>query len=239
MADLGYWDDPDGPWDRLYLGGVAMPGAWKVEADCERDIEVKKSKGSDGANTTDHGYTPASITLVGTLWTAKQWVALQKVLPNLHPRQKGGPRHPVVAVHPALAVMNISTIYVKRMGAPSVGDRGECEFRIECVEWNKPKKVDKKKKPPPTCSSEQQEAAQHSGDFKETPEGPSGPYDPYAGYSYSPADRANGAGLMTMDEGDREKFPEVADNIRSDASPMSEPIYFETPAEPITESTAP
>jgi len=142
MAQIPFWYDEAGgsPWDRLQLGKHVMPGVWSIEATCERDINVKKSKGKDGARMKDRGYQPASITLTGKLSTQEEWEALQRILPELHPRKKGGKRNQITAQHPALALMGLSEIYVKSIKAPTVAD-GVMTLPIEAIEYTaEPKK---------------------------------------------------------------------------------------------------
>jgi hypothetical protein len=148
MAEIPYWDTEDGSWDRLYIDYILMPGVWKPTATCERDIDKKKSKGKDGARLTDHGYSPAEVRLEGRLVSREEWEELVQHLPMLHPRTSGGKRKPLPVEHPALALMGINHIYVKRIDAPSVESDGTLVVPIDCYEWV----VTPKKKPDKTTS---------------------------------------------------------------------------------------
>lgn len=215
MAELNFWDEPDGPWDRLQLGNFHMPGAWTVTCECSRDIDVKKSKGKDGAHVQDHGYRPATIHLKGTIWEREQWKLLQTILPELHPRKKGGDRAPLNAEHPALAIMGVHTIYVHKIHAPEIGDKG-LELDIECLEWTPPKGVKKKPAGPINWSDAQKQANAHAGavmrDMRLETEPVSGVGriggEQYTGYRYSPAEIA--AAEATRIE-DAKKTKEITD----------------------------
>lgn len=138
-AQLPYWDDVEGPcWDVLALEGVVLPGVWRIEGDCERDIDRKKAKGADGAQLSDHGYESAELTLHGQITTRAEWRDMQAVLRELHPRKKGGPSNPIQADHPGLAVMGIQTIFLKSIRPPEVDSDGKMQLRIVCYEWIKP-----------------------------------------------------------------------------------------------------
>ncbi len=149
MAELPFWDDfkDSSPWDMLALGEHVLPGSWTVDATCERELDVKKSKGKDGGRVKDCGYKAGEITFVGKLGgrdlevTREQWREMQRVLEALHPRKKGGPRNPLAASHPALAVMGITTVYIKSIRAPEISD-GIMTLRIDAMEWvPEPKKA--------------------------------------------------------------------------------------------------
>lgn len=202
MASLGFWDDPDGPWDRLVLNGMPWPGAWQVSCECERDIDVKKSKGKDGAHVKDHGYRPASIKLRGTIVTEAEWQQMQTLLPELHPRKKGAERRVITVDHPALALMGVRKLYVQKIDSPTIGDKG-LEFDIQCLEWTPPKEVKKKKGGPIEWSARQRAANANAGEFKPLRlEGTGQIFDDnvqrdfggnYHGYTFSPADGGKAA----------------------------------------------
>lgn len=147
MSSLPFWYDDKGgsEWDRFQLGKHVLPGAWKVECTCERDIEVKKSKGKDGARMDDHGYEPAAVTFTGQFTADADWQAMQKILPDLHPRKKGGPRSEMHAQHPTLAVMGVVNVYLKAIKAPVIDDRGILTLAIEAIEYVAPAPTKKKK----------------------------------------------------------------------------------------------
>ena len=189
MAELAYWDDSDGLWDRLKLGPHHMPGAWEVTCECERELDVKKSKGQDGAHIKDHGYVPGSVQLRGRFLSKDEWTEMQKLLPELHPRKKGGERHPLAVEHPALSVMGITTVYVFKIHSPRIVDNGLLELEIECIEWTPPKKAKTSTKPskyaPTKWSAEQLAAnARAAGTgfngpaFLETRQGAAQPFSP-------------------------------------------------------------
>jgi hypothetical protein len=144
-ARIPWWyeDDDEHVWDRLQLGKHVMPGIWKVSCVCARDIDKKKGKGKDGAKIKDRGYDAAEVSFVGKLESKDDWQALQQILPDIHPRKKGGKRKDMTAAHPSLAVMGVTRIYVKSIKAPEIED-GIMEMTIEAIEFipSPPKKID-------------------------------------------------------------------------------------------------
>jgi hypothetical protein len=139
-----FWDDPNQSWDTLRLGGNTFPGAVNVDGEVSRDVEVKKSKGQDGATIKDNGYVPAPVDIALRLWTQEHWTSFQRLLPTIHPRSQGGTRTPVSIGHPAPNLFGIKDIYVKKIGFPKLGDDKVFTIIITAMEWlPKPKPVKK------------------------------------------------------------------------------------------------
>jgi len=131
---VAYWEtDPD-EWDRLGLGTSSLPGVWKVTGSVSRDVEVKKSKGKDGARTTDHGYVPAKVTMVGRFVSLEAWALMQLLIAELHPPRMGLPRQPLQIRHPATQFLGIDTVYIESIALPELDD-GILQLTIEAVEW--------------------------------------------------------------------------------------------------------
>lgn len=143
MADvvgtgLPFWTDDDGDWDTLILGGTVWPGIWELSGDgVSRDIDVKKSKGSDTATLKDEGYQNAKFTATGTIWTAEQFSELQAILPEIHPRRKGGDRQALQIVHPAANLLGIDSVYLKGIKMPALdGPKGgPMTIVLDLIEW--------------------------------------------------------------------------------------------------------
>jgi hypothetical protein len=140
-AAVPFWDDAFATWDKVRLGDTTLPGVCSVGGAVKRDIEVKKSKGSDGATLKDNGYAPASLSITWRIYTAEQWLAAQAFIPTIHPRTKGGERRPVAIGHPAPNLLGVKTIYVKEIGFPEVTGEKEISIPISAIEWDEePKK---------------------------------------------------------------------------------------------------
>lgn len=79
----------DGPtfassqWDTVYFSTAPTPGLVEVTVDRERQIDEKKSSGTDGAHVTIHGTKPARIEIRLLIWTPDQWEALKQLWPIL------------------------------------------------------------------------------------------------------------------------------------------------------------
>jgi hypothetical protein len=142
---LAWWADNDLTWDILILGGEVWPGACTVETTVKRAIDKQKIKGSDGANLIDQGYDPALVKITLRLWQRGQWDDLQRLLPTIHPRAKGGVRSPLQIVHPESNVKGIHQIYVEEI-SPVTVDKGLGTLVISAVEWFPAPKPAKQKK---------------------------------------------------------------------------------------------
>jgi len=139
-----WWDDPSGSWDTVVLGGYVFPGIVTISGAVERDIEVKKAKGEDGATLKDNGYSPAQVDINLRVKDEEEWMALQMLLPNIHPRTKGGERSPVSLVNPVPNLLGVNSIYIKKIGFPVLLDTKEVSIDISGFEWQQqPKKVKK------------------------------------------------------------------------------------------------
>ncbi len=145
---ISHWESEPAEWDRLVLGPYVMPGVWDIDFACRRAIDVKKSKGKDGASFTDEGYEPPLLELIGKVATSAQWTELQAIIPKLHPKQKGKGRDLYTIQHPKVQLLGIATVYVTQVKAPSL-DRGILTVVINAIEWVAvPKPVKKTVKPP-------------------------------------------------------------------------------------------
>lgn len=147
VTSLPYWDDPSQAWDTLILDGEVFPGLANVTGGVGRDLDVKKQKGSDGATLTDNGYDASEITIQLRLGSKADWDELQLILPQFHPRVKGGARGAVTISHPATDLMGITKIYIKSISFPEVDESTKIiRLAITAIEdTTKPKEVKKKK----------------------------------------------------------------------------------------------
>jgi len=73
----------DNAWDRVQLGQYQLPGIWTASGTPGLRLDVQKPIGFDGAAVITRGYLPASITLTGLLWTAKQFGLLKEIIPAI------------------------------------------------------------------------------------------------------------------------------------------------------------
>ncbi len=138
-TSIPYPEDDGALWDRVKLGPHVLPGTWTVGGGVDRRIDVKKSKGADGARFRDQGYIPAPITLTGTLIGATDWNEMVQTLKVLTPRKRGVSLNPLAVEHPAFTMLGITNVLVKKVSAP-VLDGGRIRISIDVLEWfSKPK----------------------------------------------------------------------------------------------------
>jgi len=136
---LQFWTEPDNDWDKLVLGGVVWPGVISdISGDAvARNLDIKKSKGSDNATITDEGNTNAKFSVTLTIWTDAQWRELQERIPEVHPRRKGGERKPLQIINPQLNLLGINEAYLISIPIPKL-DRfkgGPLDFTMGFLEW--------------------------------------------------------------------------------------------------------
>jgi len=133
-------------WDTIFLAGVRWPGIASVEGKgISRRLDIKRSKGSDGAKIVDQGNDPAEFSIVILIYNQGDWVELQRLLPTVSPRRPGGPRSPIGVVYPSLQVLGVSTCYIK--GVPVFAlDKSTQQLTVtlQAIEWiPRPKKLKK------------------------------------------------------------------------------------------------
>lgn len=134
---LSFWGNPDNDWDALILGGEQWPGLATVTgAGVARKLDVKATKGSDVGTIKDNGYVNGKLVIELQIWTEDQWRELQRLLPIIHPRRKGGDRKPLQIIHPVANLLGIDNVYVQKLPTPSLDKgRGIMVFRFEVLEW--------------------------------------------------------------------------------------------------------
>lgn len=122
----------------LIMAGEVWPGIAIVESDVSRAVDLQKKKGDDGANLVDQGYEPAKVKITLTGWLDEQQSELERLLPTIHPRRKGGIRTPVDIIHAETQLKGIRQIYITRIGPWAFGTGamiGTWSLTIEAVEW--------------------------------------------------------------------------------------------------------
>jgi hypothetical protein len=146
-VSLSWWADNDLAWDVLILGGEVWPGVCTVETTVKRALDKQKIKGGDGANLVDQGYEPAPVKITIRMWLREQWLELQRLLPSVHPRTKGGVRTPLQIVHPEPNLKGVHQIYIEEL-SPLTASKGLGTITISAVEWfPEPKPAKQKAKP--------------------------------------------------------------------------------------------
>lgn len=154
MTALPHWEDPGNPWDKLILGNNVMPGVWSITGgECMRQVDHKKTKEKDKARIKDLGLLPPRLQAKGLLHSRADWEALQKIMPDIHPKKAGGPKFPLKIYHPAAAIIGVSMVYVERIRPPEI-ENGLLSFQIDMIEWSDQPKKTKSEKPKVAISNE-------------------------------------------------------------------------------------
>ncbi|HEU4403799.1 MAG TPA: hypothetical protein VFS43_00685 [Polyangiaceae bacterium] len=144
---LPFWDEADerayvevpetqlSPFDRVFLGGKPLPGLSKVTGEgFKAKLDVKNPKGAKGAKITDNGTEPPEFTIELTLWTKRQWLAYQALVPAISPKPGKGLSDPMTIDYPTTSLHGIAECCVKEVGLGEL-ERGAMKVAIKCVHW--------------------------------------------------------------------------------------------------------
>lgn len=146
MGAQPFWDGLEGgtadqTWQTFWLDEEPMPGVARVKGDLTRKLEVKKTKGKDGANIKDNGYQPSKFTVELTIWNNDQWQSFQDMLPRIHPRKKGGVRDPFKVAYPSLTLVGIHQAILESIKLPVPGDDFIATVEMAFIEKEAPAEV--------------------------------------------------------------------------------------------------
>ena len=128
------YPDAIGAWDRVYLGGLALPGIAVVRGSAKRRTDRKRSSGVNGARVTHLGWDASELKITVRIWTAEQLDALQPMIGNLKPKSGKAPK-PVDVYHPALALLGVHTVEVLEVTLPERVGPDQFETTISCIEF--------------------------------------------------------------------------------------------------------
>ena len=102
----------------------------------KRRIDVKKTKGKDGAVLKDNGMDLAKLKINLRIWTAEQWSRFNELLPLIHPKRKGGSREPTEIIHPQANLLGIKAIYINQIDFPDLDrSNGIMTVTMSAIEW--------------------------------------------------------------------------------------------------------
>ena len=150
---IPYPEDNGALWDRVVLGPHVLPGTWMITGSSKRRIDVKTTRGSDGARFRDQGYEPAPLTLVGKMVGATDWNEMVRIGKLLQPRKRGKAMEPLAADHPTFTYLGITNVLVREVFAPVV-DGGQVTASISVLEWMPRPKPKPKPKDIPVSQSD-------------------------------------------------------------------------------------
>ena len=135
--------DPE-TWDRCILGGIELVGLSDVKIKRARKIDVKKSAGTDGASTTDHGYDPANVEIIwrfNFLWPGhpskeEQFALAMAALAKLEPKADKEKRPPLSIKHPVASFRRVKSIIIKEIDGPDIDKMSKLHtIKIHAIEW--------------------------------------------------------------------------------------------------------
>lgn len=133
------------PWQTVLLGGVALPGAWRVvlgQVCLKRDPKPKA--GADGANPAYHGIDLGRFEVEGEQQTDDERSALFSFCSGKLPQPgQAATQIPMLLQHPSVAIFGFP-IFVKIVGGSilEVVRVGVTKMRIYVDHWLRPKKGD-------------------------------------------------------------------------------------------------
>ncbi|MEW5858395.1 MAG: hypothetical protein AB1861_13590 [Cyanobacteriota bacterium] len=136
-AQVPWWYSTEEPlsWDMCQLGGEWIPGKVSVSGSgIKRNVDVKKSKGKEGATITDQGADLARFTLTVQVWGEQDWQDYQNLLATINPRAKGSKISPVEVVHPAINLLGVKRIYIDSIGVSMI-EKGILTQELSAIEW--------------------------------------------------------------------------------------------------------
>jgi hypothetical protein len=129
------------PWDVAFVNGDLIPGKTSItDGDSTRKIDVQNGPGVEGATMKFQSIDPSNLTIVVTLWTAKQWAAWQKFSEIFQPKPGKKPPGVIQFYHPATAAIGVTQIVSESVSTPKDGGtKGTKEVTIKARQYLKPK----------------------------------------------------------------------------------------------------
>jgi hypothetical protein len=125
-------------WDLLKLGGVTMPGLWKVVSGGVRiKLDEKKKPGADGGNPVMHGMNAQAFEVEGRQWTDEQRALLVDSLTTLLP-QPGASQNqiPIQLQHPSVYHFGFAiNVIIVGCGILEYVSPCETKLRISLHHW--------------------------------------------------------------------------------------------------------
>jgi hypothetical protein len=115
---------------------VRAPGICRLEGGKHIPYDRKAALGQLVGPSALFVFDPVSFTLILTLWTPRQWLDLQTMLPQLLPAAGPNPEpRAVKAEHPALAMVGVDTVYFEGVELPRHIGKQIVEISFQCYEW--------------------------------------------------------------------------------------------------------
>ncbi len=142
------------PADTAWIGEDQLPGIVEVNATAEKEVDMRKRRGANGASIVFTGYKPARVTFAVHVWTPEQWDSLNRIIKKIWPAPRGTPTEStkerrsldskaVDVVAWALFPLRIKSVCVSSVTAPRPSSRikGGYMLTITAMEWFPPQKT--------------------------------------------------------------------------------------------------
>jgi len=142
------WEDPGqfSSWDTVIIGTHTFPGIARatLTSGGERDVEVLKAKGNDGAEAEDNGYVPAAFDIT-IKYHSNDHDTIRSIVEDLHPRTNGIDRGPQGVDFEQLNFLGVDQVQIINISPPIIGTDRFGQVVISVLEFTQPKKRPKKK----------------------------------------------------------------------------------------------
>jgi hypothetical protein len=126
-----------GPWERVTLAGIDLPGYCAVRSSKARKAVTVAGPGADKEEIFDLGAESPGISIVSYMWTEIHLAQYEQLVEAIE--MKGGTRakrQAVDIVHPGLNLLDIASVYVTLVTVPEPASvRGVYEFSIMAQEF--------------------------------------------------------------------------------------------------------
>jgi hypothetical protein len=126
-----------GPWERVTLAGIELPGYCAVRSSKARKAITVAGPGADKEEIFDLGAESPGISIVSYMWTEMHLAQYEQLVEAIE--MKGGTRakrQAVDIVHPGLNLLDIASVYVTLITVPEPASvRGVYEFSIMAQEF--------------------------------------------------------------------------------------------------------
>ena len=133
-------------WSTCTLAGIRLPGHCTLKPSRERKIDVKAAGGTDGASTTDKGYSPAKLTIEWKFYflypvgpkPSKQFAMFVRAMKVLEPLAAKKDRPPISIEHPVATIRQIRRVQITKIDGPTIDDQKVHTVIIDLIEWKPP-----------------------------------------------------------------------------------------------------
>jgi len=133
-------------WSTCTLAGICLPGFCTLKFSRERKIDVKAGGGTDGASTTDKGYSPAKVTITWKFYylfpsgptPGDQFAAFVSAMKVLEPLAAKKERPPISIEHPVATIRQCHRVQITKIDGPEIDDQKVHTVTIDCIEWKPP-----------------------------------------------------------------------------------------------------